>query len=326
VAATCSDGIQDGMETDKDCGGPSCMACGNLLMCGTGPNASNNCQSKVCTGGVCQVPTCNDGVQNGTETDIDCGGSCPPCHPGQKCGNGNDCAGNNCQGNICQCPTGMVVAPIQGGGIYCIDAIEVSYGLYQVFYDANPPTATQPSFCAWNTTWTPANNWPQPAQNANDPVTNVNWCQAAAYCSYSGRRLCGKIGGGSIAQASFADFAQDQWYNACTAGGVNVYPYGSTYNPTACWGADFDPEGGPPESWTTLSSCIGGETGLLEMSGNVAEWEDACGASTGANDLCAVRGGSYLSNSAGLRCDSNGTIANRSRNFQGPDVGFRCCL
>ncbi len=25
------------------------------------------------------VPTCNDGVQNGTETGVDCGGTCPPC-------------------------------------------------------------------------------------------------------------------------------------------------------------------------------------------------------------------------------------------------------
>lgn len=30
-------------------------------------------------GGTNNVPTCNDGVQNGTETGVDCGGSCGPC-------------------------------------------------------------------------------------------------------------------------------------------------------------------------------------------------------------------------------------------------------
>lgn len=30
----------------------------------------------------CSAPKCNDGVQNGTETGVDCGGSCPSCSPG----------------------------------------------------------------------------------------------------------------------------------------------------------------------------------------------------------------------------------------------------
>lgn len=51
---TCTDGVQNGDETDVDCGGVLCDAC----------------------------PTCSDGVQNGDETGVDCGGSCPPCDPG----------------------------------------------------------------------------------------------------------------------------------------------------------------------------------------------------------------------------------------------------
>ncbi len=54
---TCTDGVQNGNETDIDCGGPDCPAC----------------------------PTCNDGVQNGNETGVDCGG--PDCAP---CGGGNN--------------------------------------------------------------------------------------------------------------------------------------------------------------------------------------------------------------------------------------------
>jgi hypothetical protein len=35
--------------------------------------------STACGGGGGPAPTCTDGIQNGTETGIDCGGSCPPC-------------------------------------------------------------------------------------------------------------------------------------------------------------------------------------------------------------------------------------------------------
>lgn len=42
--------------------------------------ASNaDCASQVCAKGVCAAATCNDGLQNGEETAIDCGGSCAPC-------------------------------------------------------------------------------------------------------------------------------------------------------------------------------------------------------------------------------------------------------
>ncbi len=47
----CADGIQDGQETDVDCGGPSCSQCGNGRHCGVGAD----CQSGVCSGGVCAV-------------------------------------------------------------------------------------------------------------------------------------------------------------------------------------------------------------------------------------------------------------------------------
>ena len=35
--------------------------------------------SQVCQGGVCQAPSCWDGVQNGLETGTDCGGPCADC-------------------------------------------------------------------------------------------------------------------------------------------------------------------------------------------------------------------------------------------------------
>ncbi len=42
------------------------------------------------------VPTCTDRIRNGSETDIDCGGSCPKCAIPQACSLDTDCASGNC--------------------------------------------------------------------------------------------------------------------------------------------------------------------------------------------------------------------------------------
>ena len=51
------------------------------------------------------VPTCNDGIKNGDETDVDCGGTCLPtkqCGEGSRCINPWDCITTVCISNICQ--------------------------------------------------------------------------------------------------------------------------------------------------------------------------------------------------------------------------------
>ncbi|NLR91958.1 di-heme oxidoredictase family protein [Flammeovirga agarivorans] len=64
----------------------------------------SNEQEKVAQVGLCYfVPTCNDGIQNGDETGVDCGGSscnaCPTCSDGIQNGEetGVDCGGPDCQ-------------------------------------------------------------------------------------------------------------------------------------------------------------------------------------------------------------------------------------
>jgi len=55
------------------------------------------------------TPTCDDGVQNGDETDVDCGGSCDPCAVGATCDGPEDCAtgicgpddGGSCASRVC---------------------------------------------------------------------------------------------------------------------------------------------------------------------------------------------------------------------------------
>ncbi len=50
------------------------------------------------------APSCNDGVRNGGESDIDCGGACGPCSDGRKCGEPADCASARCAGGVCVPP------------------------------------------------------------------------------------------------------------------------------------------------------------------------------------------------------------------------------
>lgn len=52
-----------------------CDGMGNCVECLRG----SDCASGVCTSGRCQTPTCSDGVRNGAETGVDCGGTCPLC-------------------------------------------------------------------------------------------------------------------------------------------------------------------------------------------------------------------------------------------------------
>lgn len=85
---TCFDSVVNGRETDVDCGGICPTKCSDGQHCWK----PTDCASKVCLPAtdadagagpnVCHAPTCTDGVQNGTETGMDCGGtSCAPCVP-----------------------------------------------------------------------------------------------------------------------------------------------------------------------------------------------------------------------------------------------------
>lgn len=47
------------------------------------------------------APTCSDGIRNGSETGVDCGGSCLRCATGQPCQVAADCASARCAGGLC---------------------------------------------------------------------------------------------------------------------------------------------------------------------------------------------------------------------------------
>jgi hypothetical protein len=77
------------------CVAASCLpACNGSLDCGLG---------YICVASLC-VPHCNDGVLDGDESDVDCGGNAcvARCLAGQTCSVNGDCASGICNFGICQ--------------------------------------------------------------------------------------------------------------------------------------------------------------------------------------------------------------------------------
>ena len=229
-----------------------------------------------------------------------------------------------------------VEIPKPSGGIYCIDRAEVKNIEYRAFLDAQTDTSGQSAVCAWNSSFEPAtgNGCTQfdPVNLPNQPIACVDWCDAAAYCKWEGKHLCGKIAGGANATTAFADADQDAWFRACSHAGDFDFPYGNVYQGMKCVGTEnsaIRPVAVPN------TNCEGGYSGLYDMSGNVAEWEDSCSASAGAGDACVHRGGSYLDTNKqvggapSLLCNSNvhnaPIVATKPRNTRDKEIGFRCC-
>ncbi|MFZ9055500.1 MAG: T9SS type A sorting domain-containing protein, partial [Flavobacteriales bacterium] len=77
---------------------------GNILASGASFGSSDG--GNFCVSGGGPQPTCDDGVQNGDETGIDCGGSCAAC---ETCDDGiqnGDETGIDCGGSCAPCETG----------------------------------------------------------------------------------------------------------------------------------------------------------------------------------------------------------------------------
>ncbi|PIN68549.1 hypothetical protein COV93_09035 [Candidatus Woesearchaeota archaeon CG11_big_fil_rev_8_21_14_0_20_43_8] len=102
----CDDKIKNSGESDIDCGG-ECDPCNLNKTC----IKSSDCYTNYCglpntkaKVKVCLTPSCDDGIKNGDETGIDCGGSCfANCGPGSGCYQDSDCS----IGMVCDVLTGL---------------------------------------------------------------------------------------------------------------------------------------------------------------------------------------------------------------------------
>lgn len=361
--ATCLNNIKDSKETDVDCGGDDCQRRCNV---GQACSAQKDCaQSEqagapptLCSNGRCASPACTDGQKtpNTDETDVDCGGKvCGLCALGKGCTADSDCSSRKCNttSKLCACPERMVEISLASGGAYCMDEFEVTAGDYDRFIKSNQPVQDQIAECvpnggAGNATFIPSGDWPpsQPiAASYSLPVRYVDWCDAYAFCRWSGKELCGRVGPTVVADAGATDermvlpaenaTTKSAWFNACSAQGQNAFPYGSAFVTTKC-NVLTHPDAGANAAITRVASyqpsgayqaldvaapervCQGGFTGLYNMSGNLAEWENSCTATE-----CSIRGGSFKSDgSTDARCTSAPATPKTTRSAE---IGIRCC-
>lgn len=214
-------------------------------------------------------------------------------------------------------PHNADMVPIRGG--YCIDKTEVTWEKYVPWAaEADAKLAIKPKSTLCNIKLVHTPDCAAPLTQELQPVVCVDWCDAVAYCDSVGKRLCGRIEGDSLTLAEFNDTTQSQWMNACSSGGRYRFPYGDTYDADACH-ANGE---GQPALVASQPQCTSPDplySGVFDLSGNAAEWEDAC------NDQgqCRVRGGAFNDKSDGpLACGADrfsprGTAVNL--------IGFRCC-
>jgi len=208
------------------------------------------------------------------------------------------------------CPASMIAVPANPK--YCVDSTEVTFAEYGKFVTAKgSDTSGQIAVCAANTSYAPSI-----IGSGSIPVRNVDWCDAMAYCTWAGKRLCGKIGGGSVPQSDFENPAINQWLYACSAGGTQPFPYGSTYQSGAC---NTDLDAGAPVAVGSKAKCEGGFPGIFDMIGNVWEFIDAPDTT---NQTVLIYGAAWSTTDPTFDC-STGFAFPFSSNAD--DVGFRCC-
>jgi hypothetical protein len=257
------------------------------------------------------------------------------------------------------CLDGMVLVTPGSDAGYCIDRYEVTnadYARFLAVEDAGSPLDS--GTCHWNTSYVPDASLDA---GADLPVLGVNWCDAFDYCKWAGKHLCGSTTGGPISPGDI-DGTKSQWFRACSHDDMRNYPYSNAFDVSAC--VDCDPgagcheDGGPPSQGPapvgSKATCQGGYSGIFDMSGNAAEWEDGCDDKSGyhlddagkhvpdsRNDVCYHRGGSFYGSKtalgeACLGCKVGGVIiggvltpcvpAADSRSHKALDVGLRCCF
>ncbi|MGE0400456.1 MAG: formylglycine-generating enzyme family protein [Kofleriaceae bacterium] len=231
-----------------------------------------------------------------------------------------------------RCPSGRGPAMSLVADGFCIDNTEVTKAQYEEFLAASVPVDNS-GRCTFNQTYSIKEYVDIATTDPEQAVAGVDWCDARDFCAWAGKRLCGKIGGGSLA---FSDHAAPnaQWYRACSQGGLmRRFSYGTTSDDTAHSGwCHLDNSNNAPGQQAVVGSypqCVLVGTNVYDLLGNIQEWTDACETTAAADgdDLCKVVGGVWYFGSSYSDCDffDPSGSAGVPRDTAEKHTGFRCC-
>jgi formylglycine-generating enzyme len=277
-------------------GGSGSQASGGA-MSGAGGQSSNGAKGGAENGGVGGTAAGAGGSSEPEESECALGAKpCPLDLP--------TCSGGKC----------VVRGPklVKIGDFY-IDSTEVTRGQYLQFvksFSDGPPV--QGEYCSWNDLFSPNDFGDNPA-TAMLPITDVDWCDADAYCKWANKHLCGSIDRTQkLAPDDLLDPELSQWALAC--GGPNLVAPASPH--ANC----NDARNAAPWSVSTMT-CEGASTGIWDLEGNAGEWIDGCRDNQdGKYNECYFAGG-------GPELDGSCTTISLgyARASARALIGFRCC-
>lgn len=135
------------------------------------------------------------------------------------------------------------------------------------------------------------------------PRVAASWSDADAECRNAGKRLC----------------SEDEWEAACRGPRNLRFPYGAGFDADACNTADKTDKPRQTNLSGAFSRCKSGY-GVMDMSGNAAEWTASAFDSLGPEK--AVKGGHAARPGFDDRCASRRKLAPAAHDIK---VGFRCC-
>jgi eukaryotic-like serine/threonine-protein kinase len=134
------------------------------------------------------------------------------------------------------------------------------------------------------------------------PQVSVTWKQAKDACETLGKRLC----------------TEAQWERACAGKDNKRFPYGPLYDADACntRGSTGKERALAPAG--SFPRCVSSE-GLVDLSGNAAEWTDTIFSSSDMTQ----KGGAF----DGAQAESHCTARMRGAPMNSAaSLGFRCCV
>lgn len=353
-APTCSDGVLNQDETDVDCGGATCSKCPTGKDC----KIMSDCTSDVCTSSLCACPA---GM-----TEAPTSNTVPYCMDTYEITYAQYSAfvGSANAATVAQQPAEcrpwnttfvptndwpQVGAEAKNPVNYVnwCDALAycTSVGHHLCGAIANPTTKTpggapvtlvvdggagpgnDQSVDEWYNACSSQGQTIYPYGTTYEP----DWCngkESAAQRKTGGVEIPPGISGYTIVTGATSCVLD----TSCTAAGQNGLL--STWSQAQQTGSCVllaPTTGATPACGSAFmeQGCIGGSSTniIYDLSGNVAEWENSCNATTGASDNCAVRGGSYDSGSqTTLTCALSGAQPPQPRSTTAADIGFRCCL
>jgi len=235
------------------------------------------------------------------------------------------------------CPEDMQQASFEDGATFCIDRRETTRAQYDEFLSA-PPAETSlllqdTLLCPERPSFVPGGGVDceaayEPGVDGELPVACVDLCDAMAYCSFRGKRLCGGRGGYVVDEESVNSAADDEWFVACAGESNRPYPYGVTFAPGLC---NINSPG-----LAAVNGVRGCETPdhVEQMSGNVSEWVLICREFPRRQETrCLARGGDYLTTDRStVGCyqmprdvESDPEPPGHLPTLRSPGIGIRCC-